>query len=74
MVNKEDYYIYVKDKNGKRTGTVICIIEREGLQFHGEAICSEQDQFCRKTGKTISKGRAEARYKRYLDRKAAKNG
>ena len=56
------FYIYPKDKNGKHTGHTICVILREGRMFHGECLCSLNDQFNKETGRKLSLERAEAEY------------
>lgn len=70
MTNRSDhYFIYPRNKNGKRTGHCICIILREGLMFHGTSLCSEKDQFSKKEGRLIAFDRAVEAYMRYVDRK-----
>lgn len=69
MTNRSDYYfIYPRNKNGKRTGHCICVLLRENKMFHGEALCSENDQFSKKQGRLLSFERAEAAYMRYVAR------
>ncbi len=61
-------YVYPRDQHGKRIGNTIAVIVRDGMMFFGEAVCSEADQFCKKTGREIATLRAEERYQRYLSR------
>ena len=72
MNRKDHYFIYPRDKNGKRTGHTICIVLRDGCMFHGETLCGEKDQFSKKQGRLISFDRAQQAYMRYLSRQANK--
>lgn len=68
-MNRQDhFFIYPKDKKGKRLGNTICVILRDGSMFQGEAICSPEDQFNRKTGRMLSFQRALDEYTRYLQK------
>lgn len=67
-MNRTHYYIYPRDKNGKRTGHTICVLLKEGKIFHGTALCSGQDQFSRVEGRQIALERAEEAYDRYIAR------
>jgi len=68
MNRRDTIFVYPKDKNGKRTGHTVAVVLREGMMFYGEALCSEADQFCKKSGRDLALARAEERYQRYLDR------
>jgi len=61
-------FIYPQDKHGNRIGNTIAVVLRDGMMFFGEAVCSENDQFCKATGRELALQRAEERYKRYLSR------
>lgn len=63
------YFIYPRDKAGKRTGQTICILLHEGKMFHGISTCSEEDQFCKKTGREVALQRAERSVALYESRK-----
>lgn len=70
MNNREtEAWHYPKNKDGTRTGTTICVLVRDERIFIGEARLGGVDQFNRKTGMAISKGRAERSYERYLAKK-----
>jgi len=64
-------YHYPKQINGKRTGNTICVLIVDGRIFVGEAVCSHKDQFSKKIGRTIAKGRAMESVQRFLEKKAA---
>lgn len=72
MNRKEHYFIYPRDIRGERTGHTICVVLREGMMFHGEALCGPKDQFSRKEGRLVAFDRAQAAYMRYLERQATK--
>ncbi len=68
-MNRENaIFIYPRDMHGNRIGNTIAVIVRDGMMFFGEAVCSEFDQFCKKTGRELATQRAEERYTRYLSR------
>lgn len=71
LIETEAYH-YPKDNKGKRTGSTICILIRDGHIFCGEAVCSPEDTFSRKVGRQIAKSRAETYHQRYLAKQAAK--
>lgn len=73
MNRKEHYFIYPRDIRGVRTGHTFCVILREGMMFHGEALCGPKDQFSRKEGRLVAFNRAVEAYTRYLVRMNAKN-
>src|SRR5216684_3179493 len=78
LMSKPDYFfIYPKDKNGKPTGHTICIYQRDGKNFIGEAICSEQDVFNKEKGRKLSLDRAMSKAVRStldaIDRSAKEN-
>ena len=53
-----DFYYYYKDPDDKRRITV-CLLEQGGnIVSRGIAICSEFDNFCRKRGRAIARGRS----------------
>ena len=69
MTNRKDhYFIYLKDKNGNRTGHTICVIIRDNMIFHGITICSASEQFNKKVARQLSFERALQQYNRYLVR------
>lgn len=63
------YYIYPKNKEGKRTGQTLCVLLHDGRIFHGLSTCSDKDQFCRDTGRQIALSRAQNSVVRYKARK-----
>ena len=63
------YYIYPKNKEGKRTGQTLCVLLHDGRIFHGLSTCSKEDQFCRSTGRKIALIRAQGAVSRYEARK-----
>lgn len=65
---KTHYFIYPRDKSGKRTGQTIAILIHEGKAFHGLAMCSEEDSFCKATGRELALERAYEALERHLDR------
>jgi len=71
MSRTDHYFIYPRNKNGERTGHTICVLIRNGKVFHGTSLCSENDQFELKTGREISKARAEEAYNRHILRNAS---
>jgi len=52
----EKYYHY-RDETGSMKST-ICIISENGWTARGIAICNDKDNFSRKIGRAIAKGRA----------------
>lgn len=59
MSNRTDhFFIYPKGTDGHPTGNTICVLLREGKMYHGEAICSDDDQFDKKIGREIAYDRA----------------
>lgn len=58
MNRKDHYFVYIYDKNGKRTGHTICLLLRDGKMFHGESLCANTDQFNKKIGRQIAFNRA----------------
>lgn len=70
---ENEAYHYPKNINGSKTGSTLCVLVRDGRIFIGEAILSENDQFSKKTGRKIAKGRAEKSYERYLAKKERLN-
>lgn len=57
-MTREQYFIYPRDINGKRTGHTICVLIKDGKIFHGTALCSDTDQFSRKVGRELATERA----------------
>lgn len=72
MNRSDHYFIYPLNEFKKRSGHTICIILRDGMMFHGEALCGPSDQFSKKEGRLLSFERALAAYMRYLARQKAK--
>ena len=74
----EPFFIWPKDKNGKSTRYCICVILRDGEMYQGTALCSEEDQFSKAEGRSISLARALAAYEKCLKarntKKLPKNG
>jgi len=58
----DHFFIYPQDKNGKHLGVTICVVLRDGRMYHGEALCSENDQFNKKVGRELSFERAIFEY------------
>ena len=55
---EREFYYYERDRrNGRLIGTR-CLILANGLWARGTAICSENDNFCKATGRAIARGRA----------------
>lgn len=71
-MQETEAYHYPKDNKGKRTGNTLCILVRDGYIFVGEAACSPEDEFSRKVGRKIAKGRAEQRHKNFLSKVKAR--
>lgn len=67
-MKETEAYHYSKNNQGKRTGSTVCIIVRDGHIFVGEAVCSPEDTFSRKVGRELARGRAEARHQRYRNK------
>lgn len=63
------YFIYPRNKDGKRTGQTLCVLLHEGKMFHGMSTCSKEDQFCKDTGRKIALIRAQSSVQRYEARK-----
>ena len=70
--NAKHCFYYPTDKDGYRTGHTLCFLHIDDRQFIGQAVCSDNDQFCRKTGRDISFGRAEGAYIRWSANKMQK--
>lgn len=66
---ENEAYHYPKNTNGSKTGTTLCVLVRDGRIFVGEATLSPEDQFVKKLGRKIAKGRAEKSYASYLAKK-----
>jgi hypothetical protein len=60
--SRQMYFHYPKDKRGQYTGHSICMMIRDGQIFHGEALCSDEDNFNKKIGRVLAQERAEAAY------------
>jgi hypothetical protein len=59
MSNRTDhFFIYPKGTDGHPTGNAICVLLRDGKMYHGEAVCSDEDQFDKKIGREIAYQRA----------------
>lgn len=63
------YFIYPRNKDGKRTGQTICVLLHDGRIFHGISTCSKDDQFSRETGRDLAVKRAQDCVKRFELRK-----
>ena len=66
-VDKKYFFIYPKDKNGKRTGHTLCIlmgVDKNNIPraYYGIALCSEKDQFSYVEGRSRALARAEEAY------------
>lgn len=76
MSDRSDhYFIYVKNKENKHTGITICVMQKDGKLWHGQATCGPKDQFNKATGRQISYERAMYEYERNKyerDRKTTK--
>lgn len=68
----DHYFIYCKDNKNRYTGTTICVLLRNGMMYHGESFCSEQDQFSKKVGRAIAFARAEQAFEKYTEKCEAK--
>lgn len=53
------YFIYPRDKTGKRTGQTIAVLVDNGRIFHGISTCSTEDTFCKATGRSLALERAQ---------------
>lgn len=62
----DHFFIYPKDKQGNRTGHTICVLLRNGMMFEGTSLCSKDEQFSRKVGRTIAYDRAIEAYKNWI--------
>lgn len=67
-MTRTEYFIYPRDKQGKRTGHTICVLAREGRIYHGTALCAATDQFAFKRGRELAKERALEVYANQLKR------
>lgn len=52
------FFIYPKDKEGRPTGNTICVFNKDGKNFIGEAVCSKKDNFDKSVGRKLSLERA----------------
>lgn len=73
-MTREHYFIYPRNKEGKRTGHTICVLLKEGKIFHGTALCSKEDQFAFSKGRELAMERALAAYDKHQERLEARNG
>lgn len=67
---KSHYFIYPRNKEGKRTGQTLCVVLHDGRIFHGLSTCSQADQFNKNTGRELALNRAKQCVERYERRKA----
>jgi len=74
MEDKEVYYFYPKDKEGKALGHSIAVVIKDGRPFVGFAQLSSKDTFDRKKGRAIAEGRAREQLKRFEEAREKKNG
>lgn len=58
MNNRQCYFIYPRDKNGNLTGHSICVMMHNGKVFHGQSLCSPNDNFNKTTGRNLAYQRA----------------
>lgn len=63
----DHFFVYPKDKQGNYLGVTICVLLRDGRMYHGEALCSENDQFNKNVGRRLSYDRAYNEYVRDND-------
>lgn len=64
------YFIYPRNKEGKRTGQTVCVLLHDNRIFHGISTCSKDDQFCKDTGRNLALERANDSVRRYEIRKS----
>jgi hypothetical protein len=62
MARRDCYYHYPKDKNGKYTGHTLCMLLKDGLIYHGEALCASEDHFTKSIGRKLAYERAIEAY------------
>lgn len=67
-MTREQYFIYPRDKSGKRTGHTICVLIKDGKIFHGTALCSGTDQFSRKVGRELATERALQAFENHVEK------
>jgi hypothetical protein len=73
-MRKNFYFIYPEDKQGRKTGHTICVINKEDpvtkevKTFHGIALCGPEDQFEYVIGRDLAYERAEEAYQGYVKR------
>ncbi len=53
------FFFYIRKEQPSANGITVCLIPTDGGFAPGVAICSESDNFCKKTGRSIAFGRAE---------------
>lgn len=76
---KEYYFIYPENKNGKRTGHTICVLNgqdpltKEPRSFYGIALCSEEDHFEYAEGRKLSLDRAKEIRDSFYERRSKKD-
>jgi len=70
MNNRQCYFIYPRDKNGKLTGHSICVMMHDGKVFHGTSLCSPKDNFNKTTGRDLAYKRAVSSIERHESRAA----
>lgn len=70
MNNRQCYFIYPRDKNGELTGHSICVMMHKGKIFHGQALCSPNDNFNKSLGRKLAHDRALDSIKRHESRLA----
>ena len=54
------FFIYPKDSHRRPTGHTYCILLHNNKMFHGEALCSDKDQFNKEVGRKLAYERALA--------------
>jgi hypothetical protein len=67
-MNRNNFFIYPKDKDGKKIGNCIYVTQKPEGIFFGEAILSKKDQFVYKIGRQLAMERAEESYQKYISR------
>jgi hypothetical protein len=73
-MTRDKYFIYPRNKDGKRTGHTICVLLKDGKMFHGTALCSADDQFSRAEGRELAELRALEAYVKHKARLEFYNG
>lgn len=59
---QDAFFIYPRDRDGKRMNLTICVINRGGRMYQGQALLGEGDTFCYETGRNLAYSRAVAAF------------